>query len=154
MTQKVVRPPVPLFLTPQENALRLRQIELGPPKPEDNYEISDHGGDSDAEEQQPRRDRPRKAIPKWCENYSQMLLKQADVDPDSIFGNRVPLCSLEEVFKDDLYTQVGKDRPVRSRGSSGEWHKDPLTNDEVQKYKSRMGHTRQFEKGQDKKEAS
>jgi len=121
--------------------MELRQIVLPEKRPEDNYEISEHGGDSDAEEGQPK-DRSGKHVPKWCANYLETLSRQSDVDPDTIFGNKVPACVLEDIFNTEMYRQAGKNRPKRTRGSSGDWRKDRLTRTEISSYKSRMGHTR------------
>eukprot|EP00971_Amphidinium_carterae_P149932 2972383-Amphidinium_carterae.1 len=52
------------------------------------------------------RDRSKKFVPAWCKNYLEELQRQADVDPDSIFGNRVPQCCLEDIFTDATYKQA------------------------------------------------
>lgn len=135
------RPPVPAF--PPEPSVVLRQRMLPSKLIEDNYEISEHADDSD--EDAGERDRSSKHVPKWCESYLQELERQADMDPDTIFGGRVPHCVLERIFPDDLYRQVGKDRPRRQRGSSGDWRKDRLKREEIRDYKSRMGHQRSWE---------
>jgi len=62
------------------------------------------------------------------------------VDPDSIFGSRVPIVRLEEVFGDDCYKTINKNRPKRARGSSGDWQRDRLTKQEISSYKQKMGH--------------
>lgn len=149
-TPKGVRPPVPLFCqTPTPSPLQpdpcltLRGIRLTEKLAEDNYEISEHGGDSDGEESQSK-DRSHKHVPKWCESYLEELQRQSDVDPDTIFGNKVPQCVLEDIFTNDLYRQVGKNRPKRARGSSGDWRKDKLAQCEVDHYKNRMGHKRSW----------
>lgn len=115
----------------------LRQIALPPKNTEENYEISEPAGSDDEHD----RDRSHKLCPKWCDDYLQLLARQENVDPDSIFTSHVPRCSLDDIFTDDMYKQVGKRRPKRERGSSGNWHKDRLTRQEVATYKSRMGHT-------------
>merc|ERR1712218_115431 len=71
---------------PLAPAALLKQIELQPKRPEDNYEISDHDGDS--EEDAEARDRSGKHVPAWCDTYLQALAVQADVDPDTIWGSR------------------------------------------------------------------
>ncbi|CAE8727723.1 unnamed protein product, partial [Polarella glacialis] len=121
-TSKGPRPPVPAFRDP---AQIVRQMELEPKDPEDNYELSDCGGDSDQEDAAGERERQRgsKHVPKWCGEYLQVLSTQADVDPDTIFGSRVPQCIQEDIFTDDMYESVGKKRPKRARGSSGDWRK-------------------------------
>lgn len=119
----------------------LRHIELGPKSEQDNYEISEPAG-SDEEHD---RDRSHKHQPTWCENYLLLLARQDSVDPDSIFTSRVPQCHLDEIFTEEQYKQVGKRRPKRERGSSGNWQKDRLTRHEVAHYKSRMGHAREWD---------
>merc|ERR1719476_607150 len=92
--------------------------------PEDNYDLSDGG--SVADEQERHRRREKKAVPGWCGCYLGQLEAQSDLDPDSIFGCRVPRCSLEDVFLDVHYEKAGKSRPKRARGSSADWRKDKL----------------------------
>jgi hypothetical protein len=135
-------PAVPVFQEPPrvEDCMTLRRIALSEKLAEDNYEISEHGASDDEDAQ--ARDRGRKHVPKWCENYLETLNKQSDVDPDTIFGSKVPKCALEDIFDDAMYRQVGKNRPKRVRGSSGDWRKDKLTRNEIQSYKTRMGHAR------------
>jgi len=130
-------PPSPLFM--------LRSIELPPKRDEDNYAISEHGSDSEAEEAEQEKDRTAKHIPKWCETYLQELAGQSDLDPDSIFGSKVPKCHLEDIFTDQMYQEVGKHRPKRARGSSGDWRKDRLARHEVCSYKNRMGQVRTWD---------
>lgn len=151
-TPKGVRPPVPLFCqtptpspVPPDPCLTLRGIRLTEKSAEDNYEISEQGGDSDAEESQAM-DRSHKHVPKWCKSYLEELQRQSDIDPDTIFGNKVPRCVLEDIFTNGLYRQVGKNRPKRARGSSGDWGKDKLVQCEVDHYKSKMGHKRSWSK--------
>lgn len=131
--------PVPVFKP--EPWQSLRGMKLPPKRPEDNYEISDNGEeDSDADED--TTDRTRKHVPAWCDKYLEELSKQADLDPDTIFGSRVPTCDLDIVFTDELYATVGNSRPKRHCGSSRDWRKDRLTHGEIHYYKNRMGHTR------------
>eukprot|EP00435_Cladocopium_sp_Y103_P008120 s2749_g2.t1 len=119
---KAKRPPVPAFKSELEPWLVLRQMPLPPKKPEDNYEISDKGSDSEEED-----DRSSKAIPEWSEKYLELLQTQSDIDADTIFGSRVPKCDLEDVFKDSDYMKFQTERPPRRRGSSGEWRHDSLS---------------------------
>jgi len=135
-------PPEP----PSSHAL-LRSIILPLKRVEDNYVISDHGSDSEAEdqEQQKEKERTSKHVPKWCETYVQDLARQSDIDPDSVFGSKVPRCSLEDIFTDQAYQQVGRHRPKRTRGSSGDWRKDRLAKHEVLHYKTRMGQVRNWD---------
>lgn len=137
-----VRPLVPEFKP--DPVLRLRQIELKPKVAEDNYEISEPEGDSD-EDAEKSHDRGSKHIPKWCGSYLEDLEQQSDVDPDTIFSSKVSRCDLDSVFTDTVYREVGKLRPKRLRGSSGDWRKDRLTCLEIKSYKSRMGHLRSWD---------
>jgi hypothetical protein len=116
----------------------LRQIELPPRDPENNYEISDQG-DSDVDDKVEEERRRRKPKPRWCNDYVSLLSKQADLDPDTIFGPMVPRVDMEEMFPDTLYQEVAKTRPTRRRGSSGNWHKDPLRRGEISAYKRKLG---------------
>lgn len=141
-TAQKALPPVPVFKT--EPAMLLRQIDLKPKLDEDNYEISEHDGDSE-EEGGENRDRSGKHVPRWCETYLQDLNEQADIDPDTIFAAKVPRCDLEVVFTDEMYRLANKSRPKRMRGSSGDWRKDRLTCNEIKSYKSRMGHLRSWD---------
>lgn len=119
----------------------LRQIKLPPPDPADNYEISDQA-DSDADENLLAERRSRKPKPRWCSDYTELLKKQADLDPDTIFGPMMPRCDLEEIFPDSMYQDVAKSRPTRRRGSSGNWRKDPLHRSEISAYKRKLGQNR------------
>lgn len=105
--------------------------------PEDNYEVSDKE-DSDAEEP----DRSKKHVPTWSKNYLEVVAKQSNIDPDTIFGCRVPRCDLEAIFSDDDYRRFAKDRPQRKRGSSGEWLRDRLSKAEIGEYNRKMGYQR------------
>jgi hypothetical protein len=140
------RPPVPTFNEPEEYIEVLPRAPLSPPRPEENYEISDTGECSDEESMMMMKsasfDRSHKHVPEWCERYLEALSEQASVDPDCIFGPRVPACKLAEVFPDRLYEHGGQSPPKRRRGSSGNWGKDKLTSDEIRDYKCRMGQTR------------
>jgi len=130
----------PMCRSPMPNAL-VRQIPLGPSRPEDNYELSDQA-DSDADEALEARRRAKKRVPSWCSNYLEVLHKQADLDPDGIFGGRVPKCALDVVFPEELYKSYTKGRPKRNRGSSGDWRRDRLTAQEIGLYKRKMGQMR------------
>jgi len=120
--------------------LKLREMKLPPPNPEDNYELSDKGEESEAEEP----DRSHKHVPRWSCQYLELIEKQSDIDPDTIFGRSVPNCDLMTIFPEKLYKQCDKERPKRKRGSSGEWRKDRLTTQEVGQYKKKMGHARSW----------
>lgn len=142
-TPKKTFPPVPPFKEKQalEPWMLLRQSELTSPRPEDNYEISEQG-DSDPDDAAEARRRAKKHVPTWCDDYLEQLAKQADTDPDSLFGSRVPVCELEEIFPGELYDTVGKARPKRNRGSSQNWGRDRLTKTEIKEYKRKMGQTK------------
>merc|ERR1740123_2856364 len=136
------RPPVPTFKP--DPAMTLRQIDVKPKLDEDNYEISEHEENSD-EDADRSRDRSGKHVPRWCSTYLEDLQRQADIDPDTIFASKVSCCDLDAVFTDDMYREVGKQRPKRQRGSSGDWRKDRLGCMEIKNYKSRMGHLRSWD---------
>lgn len=129
----------------KDPALEIRAMTLPPKKPEDNYAISEYGGDSEGEDAAERdKMRQKKAVPKWCEDYFSGVQQQQGIDPDSIFG-RVPRCVMDDVFPESLYQQVGRKRPARRRGSSGDWKRDRLTRNEIRSYKQRMGQQRSWD---------
>merc|ERR1719171_1658651 len=145
------RPPVPAFggtpaQPPQPQPLEpwalLRKVQISSPRKEDNYEISDKDENS-ADEAEP--DRSHKLVPRWCENYLQRLQEQSTLDPDSIFGTKVPKCELEVIFSNEDYRKRSRERPKRKRGSSGEWRKDRLAQSEIAEYKVKMGQTRHWD---------
>eukprot|EP00746_Dinoflagellata_sp_MGD_P117463 gnl/MRDRNA2_/MRDRNA2_53309_c0_seq1.p1 gnl/MRDRNA2_/MRDRNA2_53309_c0~~gnl/MRDRNA2_/MRDRNA2_53309_c0_seq1.p1 ORF type:complete len:764 (-),score=215.96 gnl/MRDRNA2_/MRDRNA2_53309_c0_seq1:34-2325(-) len=145
---KKPRPPVPVYspqpkTQPLEQWMLLRQQPIGEPRKEDNYEISDKGEDSEAESPEDRR--KNKHVPVWCKDWITLLQAQANIDPDSIFGTKVPRCELEAIFTDEDYAIRNKKRPRRKRGSSGEWKKDRLTQFEIAEYKRKMGQTKIFD---------
>jgi hypothetical protein len=121
----------------KEAWLQLRSLNLADKLPEDNYDISDP--ESVADEEEKLRRREKKAVPKWCDNYLESLNAQATLDPDSIFGSKVPLCALEDIFLDTHYEKANKSRPKRGRGSSADWRKDQLTQREISAYKRKLG---------------
>jgi len=125
---------------PEEPWMVLRRRPLPPKQSDDNYEISD--ADESENEDQARERRKKKFVPTWTKKYVEELNRQADIDPDTIFGNRVPHCCLEDIFTDAVYKQAGKGRPRRRRGSSGNWSRDKLTRPEVENYKQRIGQQR------------
>lgn len=119
----------------------LRQFPLPPPQLEENYELSEQG-DSDVDEAVEAQRRAAKAVPRWCGHYLELLQKQSELDPDTVFGTKVPLCDLNDIFPDKLYDKVNRARPNRSRGSSGNWRKDALTRCEIGAYKNKLGQTK------------
>lgn len=142
----------PLLTSPRKRAAGsptepwhvLRRLQLPDKLLEDNYELSDQGSTSDQDDNAEAERRSKKHVPSWCDNYLNDLSMQANMDPDTVFGSRVPQCLLEQVFPDELYRQLEKHRPKRPRGSSGNWQKDGLTEDEVCAYKRKMGQTKDW----------
>ncbi|CAK0847366.1 unnamed protein product [Prorocentrum cordatum] len=84
------RPPAP---APRPEEPWRRRLRNGLPEKaaSDNYEISDKGSDSDAEEP----DRDLKPVPEWSTHYLESMERQHGIDPDTIFGGRVPRCDLD-----------------------------------------------------------
>lgn len=126
----------------------LRELPPLPPKnSEDNYEISDHE-DSDDEADRPEPDRSKKHVPSWAVVYSEDVVKQGTVDPDSIFGVCVPSCDLEVIFPDSLYLNAKRNsvnpNPKRKRGSSCMWMRDRLSRHEINEYRRKMGQLRRW----------
>jgi hypothetical protein len=134
--KKAARPPVPVF-PPRPKVV---PIALPPKLDEDNYEISEKDENSDEACEEP--DRSHKHVPRWCSNYLETLATQSSLDPDSIFGNKVPRCDLDAIFSDEIYKKYSRQRPQRRRGSSGEWRKDRLRPQEIRDYKKKMGQTK------------
>lgn len=134
----------PVVTFKPDPAMTLRQMNIQPKREEDNYEISEHDENSD-EEGDKSRERSGKHVPRWCATYLEDLQRQANIDPDTIFSSKVSCCDLDAVFTDDMYREVGKQRPKRTRGSSGDWQKDRLSCVEINRYKSRMGHLRSWD---------
>eukprot|EP00933_Yihiella_yeosuensis_P033764 TRINITY_DN27400_c0_g1_i1.p1 TRINITY_DN27400_c0_g1~~TRINITY_DN27400_c0_g1_i1.p1 ORF type:complete len:551 (+),score=131.65 TRINITY_DN27400_c0_g1_i1:98-1654(+) len=136
-------PPVPAFKSqpPEPEPWQLlRNMKLPEKSEDDNYEISDKGDDSEAEEP----DRSQKKTPAWSINYLELIEAQADIDPDTIFGTKVPVCDLEAIFTDNDYRKYATERPKRKRGSSGEWRRDRLSRAEIGEYKKKMGHLKRW----------
>jgi hypothetical protein len=137
---KKPRPPVPSFTAAPpvlEPWRLLRQKALSPKLDEDNYEISDKDENSD-DELEP--DRSHKHVPRWCKEYLELLAAQSSTDPDSIFGSKVPNCDLDTIFSDETYRRFNRDRPLKKRrGSSANWKKDRLREQEIDEYKEKMG---------------
>lgn len=123
--------------------LRKRLPELPPKQPEDEYELSEYDGSD--EEAENRIDRSKKHVPTWCKEYKKGLTEQADVDPDTIFGCRVPHVDLEDIFRDELYQAMSKSKPKRRHGSSQNWNRDKLTITEIESYKLKLGQQRSWE---------
>ena len=107
--------------------------------PLDTYEMSDHGGNSDTDEEEERSRRVGKRVPTWAnkENLKRALQHQyttSTVDPDDLFGE-VTTCSLEAIFGDRKKSKYQK------RTSSGNWARDRATVAEKLAFKRQMGYT-------------
>lgn len=126
---------MPSFAQPPEAWQLLRETELAPKNDEDNYDMSDR---EEGTEEIVESDR-NKRVPAWALNYMDVLTSQGDLDPDTIFGSRVPDCNLDLIFSDDLYRKCTMNRPKRKRGSSCQWSGDSLKVEEMVKYKEKMG---------------
>lgn len=104
--------------------------------PLDTYELSDHGGSSDTDEEDERSRRAGKRVPNWAhkENLKRSLQRQyveRSVDPDELFGE-VTTCNLEAIF--------GREKTkYRKRTSSGNWTRDRATVAEKLAFKRQMG---------------
>eukprot|EP00931_Biecheleriopsis_adriatica_P009119 TRINITY_DN110223_c0_g1_i1.p1 TRINITY_DN110223_c0_g1~~TRINITY_DN110223_c0_g1_i1.p1 ORF type:complete len:240 (-),score=64.77 TRINITY_DN110223_c0_g1_i1:30-749(-) len=82
-------------------------------------------------------------LPHWNSYRCLDINRQADVDPDSIFGSRVPPCDLEELFPEALFREVGAPLPKKlKRSESGDLELSPVCAAEVLDYKRKMGQTR------------
>merc|ERR1712187_945820 len=103
--------------------------------PEDEYEISEA---CDDEEDCMEKDRSHKHVPAWSLTYTENIKKQAYTDPDTIFGPSVPKVSMDDIFTEANYAEVGFRRPNRRRGSSADWRRDELKKDEITIYKTKM----------------
>lgn len=112
-------------------------IALGPKVDDEQYEVTDK--DTDSESELSPNSRSKKHIPSWCVNWRQKAIAQIAVDPESIFGVTVPKCELDIIFTQHNYQQMGLHRPKRARGSSGNWTFDKLTQDEVDRYRAKLG---------------
>ena len=114
-----------------------KMLPLGPKFSEDQYEVTDK--DTDSENEPSPNTRSKKHIPAWCTNWRQKAIAQIAVDPESIFGVTVPKCDLEVIFAEKNYRGMGLSRPKRVRGSSGNWTFDKLTQEEVDRYRAKLG---------------
>jgi len=132
---KKVLPKVPSLVQPEAWKI-YRQLKVGPKSADDSYEISDREDDDEVAEDI---DRSHKRVPKWANSYLDALTKQRRVDPDTIFGTKVPQCDLGVIFTDELYARCSLERPKRIRGSSGKWDKDSLKSAEINAYRNNTG---------------
>lgn len=94
--------------------------------------------DSDYSDDDELKKQFKSSLPQWAESpeLTQILKKQAKIDPDKIFGPMKPL-QIEEIFR-------GKERAharFRSRSSSANWSgQDRLTEQEIENYAKIMGY--------------
>ncbi|CAK9051433.1 INCENP_ARK-bind domain-containing protein [Durusdinium trenchii] len=127
----------------QKEPITKRMGLKAPKRAEENYDLSDLEEDEDGNRIEP--DRLRKHIPARCSNYTQVAASQADIDPDSIFGSRMPLCDLDAIFPDSFYRSLHPNQPrQRRRGSSCHWIRDALTPHEIHAYAVKMGQSRSW----------
>ena len=117
---------------------------MDPPLPEDQYEMTEWE-DSDVEEDEDMKERKRmsKRIPTWCIGWIETAKTQTTIDPDTVFGMRLPRCDLEVLFgqTNNAYMKARRGK----RGSSGEWGMDEITRRELEEYRAIMGHTQQLD---------
>lgn len=119
----------------------LRRVALTKTKlAEDNYDLSDMEEDSSGNRIEP--DRTKKQTPAWCTGYAGVVTAQAAINPDSIFGTRVPQIDLDTVFPDRLYRH--RTHVKRRRGSSAKWFDDRLTQKEVAEYVAKTNQKRRW----------
>ena len=115
-----------------------------PPLPEDQYEMT-AWEDSDAEldEDEKERRRLNKRVPAWCIGWIETAKTHTMIDPDTVFGSKIPKCDLEVLFgrNNNAYLKARKGK----RGSSGEWGMDDVTRRELEEYRQVMGHTQQLD---------
>ena len=114
-----------------------KMLPLGPKQLDEQYDITDK--DTDSESELSPNSRAKKHIPSWCINWRQKAIAQIAVDPESIFGVTVPKCDLDVIFTEKNYRCMGLSRPKRVRGSSGNWTFDKLTQEEVDRYRAKLG---------------
>lgn len=105
--------------------------------PLDTYDMSDHDGNSDTDEEEERARRVGKRVPNWA--HSKPLLKaltqqytKKTVDPEELFGE-VDTCNLEAIFG-------RKKAKYQRRTSSGNWTRDKATVAEKLAFKRQMGY--------------
>ena len=122
------------------------------PTLDDQYRITDwedsdgeNGGNYEDEDVKEQR-RMEKHVPLWCNGWVETAKTQTNIDPDTVFGTKLPKCDLSvifgEKFKDNAYMRT---KAGHRRGSSGEWGLDVVTRAELEEYRNVMGHTQQLE---------
>jgi hypothetical protein len=105
-------------------------------KPEDNYEMSDCGSDSDSSEASEQR--AKKRIPDWARRKNlipaleHQFSNQCLIDPDELFGE-VETCDLCEIFPN-----ADSMKRYKRRNSSGNWTEHRLTEEEKARYKQQI----------------
>lgn len=115
-----------------------------PPNAEDQYEMTEwENSDGEADEDEVDRVRRSKRIPAWCIGWIDTAKTQTSIDPDTVFGMKLPKCDLEVLFghTNNAYLKARRGK----RGSSGEWGMDDVTRRELDEYRQIMGHTQQLE---------
>lgn len=100
--------------------------------PAGSYEISDHEGSTDDEEDDSH---ANKYVPAWAcgANLREALKKQADQDPSQIFNITDSSCDLDIIFRNG--------KSFKKRTSSQNWGQDLSTYTERQRYRVEMGFT-------------
>ncbi len=114
------------------------------PIPEDQYEMTEwEDSENEMGDDEKERKRLAKRIPAWCIGWIETAKTQTSIDPDTVFGSRIPRCDLEVLFgqTNNAYLKARKGR----RGSSGEWGMDDVTRRELEEYRAIMGHTQQLD---------
>ena len=113
---------------------------MSDPLPEDQYEMTEWE-DSDAEKDEDAHENKR--VPAWCIGWIETAKTQTSIDPDTVFGSRIPKCELEVLFgrNGNAYLKARKGK----RGSSGEWGMDDVSMRELDEYRQLMGHTQQLD---------
>ena len=115
-----------------------------PPAAEDQYEMTEwEDSDTEMQEDESERKRLNKKIPPWCIGWIETAKTQTSIDPDTVFGMRIPRCDLSVLFgqPSNAYMRARNGK----RGSSGEWGMDDMTRQELSEYRQLMGHTQQLE---------
>ena len=115
-----------------------------PPSEEDQYEMTEwEDSDTEMQEDDKERKRSNKKIPAWCIGWIETAKTQTSIDPDTVFGLRLPRCDLSVLFghTNNAYMRARNGK----RGSSGEWGMDDMTRKELAEYRQVMGHTQQLE---------
>jgi len=122
------------------------------PVVDDQYQITeweDSEGENAGYEDEDSKEKRRmqKHIPSWCVGWVETAKTQTSIDPDTVFGTKLPKCDLGVIFgdkfRDNAYMRTKA--AGHRRGSSGEWGMDVVTRAELEDYRQVMGHTQQLE---------